>query len=342
MNICFQYILKSYFKRLFSVLFITALVIYLTNSFELLGRFRDHKPLFLLQLSGLKLPYLISEISPLICMLSVLWLVNNLVKQNEFIIFFNNCISIRRIIKYLVLINLCFSLFLLLFISPISSRYLAQYDQTIDYLRGYDVSRDNLFFKLKGEKFIHIESLRNNLLSGITIAEVQANDLKRTTFCSLGRIKQAGQWNLEDCDIKDGNVQTHQDNYILQTNVKKKDIRYFEYSPYHLPFWNLPNLVVSLQKLGMPSSFVELYFYKQITRPLVVILFSLMPFFFFDLEKHKIWLNSSYVIVASFTGFLFLSVIANILTHYTNSAVLCSIVPIAVFLFFILFRISHI
>lgn len=342
MNICFRYLLKTYFKRLFSVLFIASLVIYLTNSFELLGRFRDSKPLFLLHLSLLKLPYLISEISPLVSMLSVLWLSNNLIKQNEFIIFLNNGISIRRIIKYIVCINLCFSMFLLVFVSPISSIYLAQYDRTIDSLRGYDVSRDNLFFRLNGNKFIHIESLKHNLLSSVTIAEVENNDLKRTTYCSLGRIKQAGQWDLQDCDIKDESGQNHLDYYTLQTKVKKKDISYFEYSPYHLTIWHLPNLVTSLKKLGMPSSFAELYFYKQITRPLVVILLSLIPFFFFDLDKHKIWINSLLVIIASFASFLFLSVIANILTHYTNSAILCSIVPIAIFLFLILFRILHI
>jgi len=188
MNTCFRYLLKAYLKRLFSVLFIVSLVIYLTNSFEILGRFRDSSTLFLLKLSALKLPYLISEISPLMAMLSVLWLMNSLIRKNEFIIFLNNGISIRHIIKYIVSINLCFSVFLLFFISPISSTYLAQYDQTIDYLRGYNVSRDNLFFKLSGNKFVHIESLKHNLLSSVTIAEVQANDLKRITYCSLGRI----------------------------------------------------------------------------------------------------------------------------------------------------------
>lgn len=342
MNVCFRYLLKTYFKKLFSVLFVVSLVIYLTNSFELMGRFRDSKSLFLLHLSLFKLPYLISEISPLVAMLSVLWLSNSLIKQNEFIIFFNDGISIRRIIKYIIFINVCLSMFLLVFVSPISSIYLAQYDQIIDSLRGYNVSRDNLFFKLNDNKFIHIESLNHNLLSSVTIAEVENNDLKRTTYCSLGKISQKGDWNLQDCNIKDENGQNHFDYYILQTTVKKKDIGYFEYSPYHLTIWHLPSLVASLKKLGMPSTFAELYFYKQITRPLVVILLSLIPLFFFDLDKHKIWSNSLLIVITSFASFLFLSVVSNILTHYTNSAILCSIVPVVVFLFFILFKILHI
>src|SRR6476659_9731738 len=148
MTICFQYLLSQYFKKLSIILFTVCLIIYLANTFEVLNKFKDlNVPVTLLiQISLLKLPYLISELSPLICMLSTLWIVNNLIKQNELIIFFNNGIPLLTIIKYIVLITLFFGVSIII-LTPITSGFLAKYDNTLASFKNSKIEVKNLLLK---------------------------------------------------------------------------------------------------------------------------------------------------------------------------------------------------
>ncbi len=241
-------------------------------------------------LSLLKYPSILNEIIPFVTILSVSFLIRNLINNNEFISMRNLGYSIFDIFKPISVAVFLMSLFFLFFINPISVLMETKYDKKID-------NRDNSLYSIKisdnemwikneideqNSSFINIKNinLRNMNASNIKILLI-SNDSNVFIMADNGEFKNnifllndVRYYNLKNEEYKDLN------NYNLKINFDKENI-INSISKYKLvPFFKYLDHSKTLSKFNLYSSEIGLYYLSEILKPIftVVIAFVILGF----------------------------------------------------------------
>ena len=94
-----KYLAKVYLRQLFLVAGVVIGVLFITNAFDILQKFKsvDLTPVDFWQLISFKIPYLFCEVSALCCFVATLLFLKNITKQNELIIILCNGVPIWKI-----------------------------------------------------------------------------------------------------------------------------------------------------------------------------------------------------------------------------------------------------
>jgi len=325
----------EYSKKLFSILGITLFIIIITNIFDTLAKFKsiEVSSINLINLIVYKAPYLISEISPIIAMLATLFFLSYLLKSNQITNIFNNGFSIIFIVKVVSFVNVIFGIVVLLFISTSGSVLVKKYEILEKKLNsGSSQFYSNLLIKDESSivpRFIYIGrvNLKTNVLENAIVLTLKKNMFDNRLNCKEGVIAD-DFWQLSDCvqHTQDGSLE-HK-NYVLNTSLKVQDILNYSQQIYNVPFWSMPQIISSSEKLGMQTLLLELYYNKLLFRPIIIVLLGLMPFYFFKANKSKIWSNTIDTLVIGIVAFLCINIATNFLTQYIKSAIICNSLPV--------------
>jgi lipopolysaccharide export system permease protein len=348
MKIIFRYLVSEYIAKLAGVVSIAILVLTISNVFDALTRFRaiDVELGMLAQLVYLKIPYLISEISPILAMITSLLFVNHLLKSNQLANLFGSGFSILLIIKVVCAVNLIFAIIVLFVLSPGGSILLHKYEKLEQLINsGATNFVDNLLLKedgIYGQQFIYIERLnkKDASITNPIVMILQERIFASRINCKSGLLKQ-GCWQLADCVIYQNGAQQKQEHYLLNSQIRIDDILDYIEPIYNVPFWRIPGIINTSEKLGMPTITLELYYYKQLLRPLLIMIIGLVPFYFFKADKKKIFHNIIDTFIVGTTSFLCINLAISFLANDISSAIIASVLPVICFIIFTFNRLQQ-
>lgn len=236
----------------------------------------------ILQMSFLKMPFLINEILPFVIIISTSFYFKSLIDNNELVSIRNLGLSIFNIfypVAFAVLSIGIFSLFVLNPISSISMSYLQKINNNNEKSSLIKLSNDNIWIKNKlNNKILYINAkninIKKMLLTDIMIID-NTSDNQKLYFAESGKINEEFILlnNVQETNIKLNKNKTY-DYKNIKINFNQKDIlnslQYYKYTP----FYKYYNYVNSMKKLNYLSSEIILYFLSEIFKPLLLISIS--------------------------------------------------------------------
>ena len=280
------YLFKLTNKYLLVNFIIISLFILFINFLELSRIISENeKNLFnFFYLSFLKYPSILNEIIPFVTIISISFLIRNLINNNELISMRNLGYSIFDIFLPISVAVFIMGLIFLLIINPLSvsmeSRYDTKLDNNENSLYSIKISDNEMWIKNeinpKNYSFINIKkiNLKNMLAQNIKILLINENtnkfllaengEFKENIFI-LNNVKFYDLFNDEYKNL---------DNYNLFINFNKENI-VDSISKYQLvPFYKYFNHSKTLSKFNLYSPEIGLYYLSEILKPLFIVMLA--------------------------------------------------------------------
>tara|TARA_B100000963_G_scaffold351329_1_gene362779 strand:- start:334 stop:1413 length:1080 start_codon:yes stop_codon:yes gene_type:complete len=237
-----------------------------------------------LHLSVLKYPSILNEIIPFVTIISISFLIRNLINNNELVSMRNLGYSIFDIFYPIALAVFILGLFFLLAINPLSAFMETKYDTKLDNkentLYSIKISDNEMWIKneIDNDKssFINIKKvdLRDMYAKDIKILLINKNSTKfiladegefYKNFFNLNKVKY---YDFEKDEYK------ILDYYNLEINFNKDNI-INSISKYTLiPFYEYINHSQTLSKFNLYSPEIGLFYISEILKPLFIVVLA--------------------------------------------------------------------
>ena len=245
----------------------------------------DNKSLFsFFYLSFLKYPSILNDIISFVTIISISFLIRNLINNNEFVSMRNLGYSIFDIFIPIALAIFLMGLFFLFFVNPLSVFMETKYDNELNNkdnsLYSIKISDNEMWIKneIDEEKssFINIKNinLKNMNASNIKILLISDNENKfiladqgkfKENLFSLSNVKY---YNLRNENFK------NLENYNLIINFNKENI-INSISKYKLvPFYKYISHTKTLSKFNLYSPEIGLYYLSEILKPIFIVILA--------------------------------------------------------------------
>ena len=288
----------------------------------------DNKNIFnYIYLSFLKYPSILNEIIPFVTIISVAFLIRNLISNNELVSKRNLGYSIFDIFIPISIAIFVMGLFFLFIINPLSVFMEAKYDTKLNNqdnsLYSIRISNNEMWIKNEIDKqnssFINIKNinLKNMKADNIKILLI-SNDSNKFIMASNGEFKENLFIlnNVKYYDFKNEEYNSL-DNYNLIINFNKENI-VNSISKYKLvPFYKYINHSKTLSKFNLYSPEIGLYYLSEILKPIfiVVLAFVIMGFTSKFQRKENFF---KVLVIAISTGFI-IFLLKEVITKLTIS-----------------------
>ncbi len=285
----------------------------------------DDRNLFnFLYFSFLKYPSILNEIIPFVTIISISFLVRNLINNNELISMRNLGYSIFDIFVPISIAIFMVGLFFLFIINPLSVFMERSYEDKIDNkdssLYSIKIADNEMWIKNKisNEKFSFINikniDLRDMSTKNIKILLI-SKDSNKFIMAKDGKFKN-NLFSLQNVKFYDLKKEEFKDldNFDLIINFSKENI-VNSISKYKLvPFYNYLNHSKTLSKFNLYSSEIGLYYLSEILKPLfIVILAFVILGFTSKFQKNENFFKVLFIsILIGFIIFLFKEIIAKL------------------------------
>lgn len=355
----FRYLMRSYLERFSLVLLVVAIGLLLSNSFDTLNRFKSVTftlPLFI-HLISLKLPYLIIEIMPMIVFIGTLLFLYYLSRTHQLVSIWSTGTSTWRILLPVVISAMFIGVVMTTVVQPVASILIGKYDAMEAKLlkkRSNQATLANSGIMIaedyNNERRIVVArsvNISDNALYGVTILFIDENNNFITRLDAGSASLRNGQFVLHDTKIFDERTS--------QVTSEVKDSKSFETSlsidrftksmasPEHVSFWRLPSLIQKLKEAGMPTSRYQVYYYKQLFKPLMMMTVCFMAFCFIDPKQNRLGGMQSFAlgIFMGFVVYLMNEICIVMLMHQGFGIILASLCSMAVIILLSVFVILH-
>ncbi len=261
-----------------------SICILFVNVFDTLNKFRSEIiPLrTIFSISIYNLPHIVSEIFPIIILISSLFLYDSLSKKNEIIIMLSGGVSIWKFMQPFILASLFLTIFAITILQPFSSVCI---DQKNIIERKYNSKKNPVLSIANGgiyiSEFIDNENriinakyilAEEKILHGVNLIILDENFVfkkrisSESAFMDNGHISFIGKSTSigndgEEINLETGSIKTKLD----FNNIIKK----FE-SPESVSFWKLDDIAKNLEDSGIKATKFVNYYYKLLFRPVYV------------------------------------------------------------------------
>ena len=246
---------------------------------------QDEKSLFnFIYLSFLKYPSILNEIVPFVTIISVSFLIRNLVNNNELISMRNLGYSIFDIFQPIAIAVFFMGLFFLLLLNPLSvfmeNKYDVKLDNKENSLYSIKVSDNEMWIKNEidqfNSSFINIKNinLKNMNAKNIKILLINKNSNK-FIIAENGKIEN-NMFLLNNVKYYDFRYEKYQslEKYNLSINFSKDNILK-SISKYKLvPFYNYINHSRTLSKFNLYSAEIGLFYLSEILKPIFIVVLA--------------------------------------------------------------------
>ena len=286
MNKINLYLFKLTGKYLIINFIIVSIFILFINLLEL-SRVIDeeNKNIFnFIYLSFLKYPSILNEITPFVTIISVSFLIRNLINNNELVSMRNLGYSIFDIFLPISFSVFVIGIFFLLFLNPLSvfmeKKYDVKLDNKEDSLYSIKISDNEMWIKNEidydNSSFINIKN--------IDLKDMQANDIKiiligknsnKFILANSGEFVR-NNFLLNEVKYYDFNKENFKslDNLNLKINFNKDNILNSISKYKSIPFYKYYEHSVTLSKFNLYSSEIGLYYLSEILKPIFIVILS--------------------------------------------------------------------
>ena len=327
MNKINKYLFKLTNKYLIINFLIISIFIIFINLLELSRIIsEDNKNFFnFIYLSFLKYPSILNEIIPFVTIISVAFLIRNLISNNEFVSMRNLGYSIFDIFIPISVAIFVMGLFFLFIVNPLSVFMEAKYDSKLNNqdnsLYSIRISDNEMWIKNEIDKqnssFINIKNinLRNMKASNIKILLI-SNKSNKFIMANNGEFKENlfVLNNVKYYDFKNEKYNSL-DKYNLIINFNKENI-INSISKYKLvPFYKYLNHSKTLSKFNLYSPEIGLYYLSEILKPIFIVVLAFVILGF----TSKFQRNENFfkvLVIAISTGFI-LFLLKEVITKLT-------------------------
>lgn len=349
------YLLRLYCSYFIGILLLLIGVLILSNIFDLLQKFKAvYIPThFFWKLVLYKIPYLVNEVASLLSFIAMLFFLKRLTKHNELITILCNGIHIWRVIAVPVFATVIFGIILITICNPIGTFGLQKYESLEAKLskKTYNnliISKSGLLFfeNYQGNKrIIQAGSIDvvNNKLNKIIILflDDKNNFLKRID--GEYAILVDNNLKLTSVKISDNYNVKQYEHFTVPTNLSISNLLNSFINPEMIAIWDLPDTIKHLVEFGLPITNYQIYFYKQLFKPIIMATTVILAACFFSLKQRD---NSQekILVIGLFLGFIIyflLEILFKILAYNATPPFLAILLPNICILFFSNFVIMH-
>ena len=275
-------------------------------------------------LSFLKLPSILNEIIPFVTIISVAFLIRNLINNNEFISMRNLGYSIFDIFIPISIAVFIVGLFFLLIVNPLSVSMESIYDTKLDNndssLYSIKISDNEMWIKNEideiNSSFINIKNinLRNMNASDIKILLINI-DSNKFIMAEKGEFKD-NLFILNNVNFYDFKKEEYKSykNYNLIINFNEENI-INSISKYKLvPFYKYFIHAKTLSKFNLYSSEIGLYYLSEILKPIFTVLLAFVILSFtIKFQRNENFFKVLFIAIsAGFIIFLFKELISKL------------------------------
>lgn len=359
-------ILTLYISRLFTRTFVlTSLVVLviiaISNVFDTLQSFKNYsmslRDFWLLVI--FKIPDIFNEIGMLIALISTTIFIQILRKNNELIIIITNGIPISRIFLIPAVLSLFFGFVLLSINSSLGPHFLVRYKNLESKISGnknstITISQSGIFFSetFQGTKrIVQVRSINvdKKLLENITIISFDADGNFIERIDADSAVLASGFYKIKKGSINSSykmfgeNNTKIIDNLRLPTNLLIDTLKTRFDPPKLIGFWNLPSLINKFQKSGLVPTKYQLYYYKQLFKPISLLSMCLVACCFITLNLRNIYGNyaAAFSVIIGIMIFFLQEILAKILAYNAFSPMIAILMPIITIIFISVFVILH-
>ena len=237
-----------------------------------------------LYLSLLKYPSVLNEIIPFVTIISISFLIRNLINNNELISMRNLGYSIFDIFLPIAIAVFIMGIFFLFFINPLSVFMETKYDTKLDNkdnsLYSIKISNNEMWIKNKIDKgnysFINIKNmnLKNMYASDIQILLIN-DESNRFILAENGEFIN-NLFSLKNVKYYDFQNEEYKslEKFNLSINFNKENI-INSISRYKLvPFYKYFNHSKTLSKFNLYSSEIGLFYLSEVLKPLFIVVLA--------------------------------------------------------------------
>ena len=280
------YLFKLTLKYLFINLVIISIFIIFINLLELSRIISQENKTVInfLYLSFLKYPSILNEIIPFVTIISISFLIRNLVNNNELVSMRNLGYSIFDIFLPISLATFIVGLFFLFFLNPFSvileGKYDINTDQKEDSLYSIKISNNEMWIKNKDKElkssYINIKNIDLKDMHAKNIKILLINDdSNKFIYAKSGMIKK-NIFSLDNVKYYDFKYEDYKnlDQFNLLINFNEDNILN-SISKYKLiPFYKYINHSRTLEKFNLYSPEIGLYYLSEVLKPAYIVLMA--------------------------------------------------------------------
>ncbi|WP_341756325.1 MULTISPECIES: LptF/LptG family permease [unclassified Candidatus Tisiphia] len=353
-------ILSIYLFRLYCGYFITILllvigVLILSNIFDFLHKFKDvYVPTHSFwKLVLYKIPYLVNEVASLLSFIAMLFFLRRLTKHNELITILCNGIHIWRVIAVPFFAAIILGIILITICNPIGTFGLHKYESLQAKLfkkpaSNLSISKSGLLFleNYQGNKRIiqagYIDVVNNKLNKIIILFLDNENNFIKRIDAQYG-ILIDNNFILTSVKFSDSNSFKKYENLTVPTNLSISNLLNSFISPEMIAIWDLPETISQLVRFGLPITNYQIYFYKQLFKPIIMATTVILAACFFSLRQRDSS-QEKILIIGLFLGVIIyslLEILFKIFAYNATPPFLAILLPNICILFFSNFVIMH-
>ncbi len=342
------YLLKLYCGYFVGMLLLLIGILILSNIFDILQKFKAvYIPArFFWKLISYKIPYLVNEVASILSFVAMLFFLKRLTKHNELITILCNGIHIWRVIAVPVFAAIIFGIILMIICNPIGTLGLQKYKSLETKLinkksNNLMMSKSRLIFLENyqdNKRIIQAGSIDvvNNKLNKIIILFLDDNNniIKRIDASHATLIDK--NLNLTSVKVFNDCNFTQYENFTIPTNLSITNLLNSFIDPTMIAIWDLPDVIKHLVEFGLPIINYQIYFYKQLFKPIIMATTVILASCFFSLKRRD---NSQekILVIGLFVGFIIYSLLEiafKILAYNITSPFLAILLPNICILFF--------
>ncbi len=349
------YLFRLYLGYFIGFTLILVGILTVSNIFDLLQRFKSiNIPKELLwQLVLYKIPHFLNELSPIISLTAMLFFLKRLTKFNELVIILCSGAHIWRIIFIPILATIMLGIIVITVLNPLSALGLQKYEAlvtriTADQPDNLIISKSGIIFleHYQGKKRIMLAGsidVANSVLNNLTILFINnKNSLLKRIDAKRGVLAE-NNLQLSAVTISENNKSEKYEDFIIPTHLSISKLLNNYTSPEVVSIWSLPELIQELSDSGLPVTNYQIYYYKQLFKPIIMSTSVILAACFFSLRQRD---NSQtkILIMGLATGFVvyfLIEIILKILAYNGIPTYLSVLLPNICILFLSNFVIMH-
>ncbi len=286
MNKINKYLFYLTSKYLIINFLIISLFIIFINLLELSRVITEENKTFInfFYLSFLRYPVILNEIIPFVTIISVAFLVRNLINNNELVSMRNLGYSIFDIFVPISIAIFLMGLFFLFFVNPVSVFMETEYDRKInnkdESLYSIKISENEMWIKN------YIDPINSSfiIIKNINLKDMTASNIKIILISDMGNkfiLAKNGKFkdnvfylnNVKYYDLKYEDFK-NLNNYKLFINFNEQNIINSISKYKSIPFYKYLSHTKTLSKFNLYSSEIGLYYLSEILKPVFIVVLS--------------------------------------------------------------------